>query len=61
AQEKKPVLDKRLMMTAVVDLDALLNTYTSFLTQGGKDVLTNPFIQTNKTFRNSFRARKSRG
>ncbi|MFA5320023.1 MAG: leucine zipper domain-containing protein, partial [Candidatus Omnitrophota bacterium] len=42
AQEKKPVLDKRLMMTAVVDLDALLNTYTSFLTQGGKDVLTNP-------------------
>jgi transposase len=42
AQEKKPDLDKRLLMTAAVDLDALLNTYTSFLTQGGKNLLTNP-------------------
>jgi len=43
-QEKKPNLDKRLLMTAAVDLDALLNAYTSFLAQGGKDVLTNPYI-----------------
>jgi transposase len=43
AREKKPDLDKRLLMTAAVDLDALLNTYTSFLAQGGKDLLTNPF------------------
>lgn len=42
AREKKPDLDKRLLMTAAVDLDTLLNTYTSFLTQGGKDLLTNP-------------------
>ena len=42
AQEKKPDLDKRLLMTAAVDLDALLNTYTSFLDQGGKNLLTNP-------------------
>jgi transposase len=42
AQEKKPDLDKRLLMTAVVDLDALLNTYTSFLAKGGKNLLTNP-------------------
>lgn len=42
AKEKKPDLDKRLLMTAVVDLDILLNTYTSFLAQGGKNVLTNP-------------------
>jgi len=42
AQEKKPDLDKRLLMTAAVDLDALLNTYTSLLAQGGKNVLTNP-------------------
>ena len=43
AQEKKPDLDKRLLMTAAVDLDALLNTYTSFLDQGGKNLLTNPY------------------
>jgi transposase len=43
AQEKKPDLDKRLLMTAAVDLDALLNVYTSLLAQGGKNVLTNPF------------------
>ena len=42
AQEKKPDLDKRLLMTAAVDLDALLNTYTSLLAQGGKNLLTNP-------------------
>jgi hypothetical protein len=42
AQEKKPDLDKRLLMTPVVDLDALLNTYTSSLVQGGKNLLTDP-------------------
>ena len=44
AQEKKPDLNKRLLMTAAVDLDALLNTYTSLLAQGGKNLLTNPFF-----------------
>ena len=44
AQEKKPDLDKRLLMTAAVDLDALLNAYTTFLAQGGKDVLTDPLL-----------------
>jgi len=43
AQEKKPDLDKRLLMTAAVDLDALLNAYTSFLALGGNDLLTNPY------------------
>jgi len=42
AQEKKPDLDKRLLMTTAVDLDVLLNTYTSFLAQGGKNLLTDP-------------------
>jgi transposase len=42
AREKNPNLDKRLLMTAAVDLDALLNAYTTFLAQGGKDVLTDP-------------------
>jgi len=42
AKEKKPDLDKRLLMTATIDLDALLNVYTSFLAQGGKNLLTNP-------------------
>jgi len=42
AKEKKPDLDKRLLMTAAVDLDELLKTYTSFLALGGKNVLTNP-------------------
>ena len=43
AQEKKPDLDKRILMTTAVDLDGLLNTYTtSFLAQGGNNVLTNP-------------------
>lgn len=43
AKEKKPDLDKRLLMTAAVDLDELLKTYTSFLALGGKNVLTKPF------------------
>jgi len=43
AQEKKPDLDKRLLMAPAVDLDTLLNAYTSFLAQGGNNVLTNPF------------------
>ncbi len=42
AQEKKPDLDKRLLMTPAVDLDAMLAHYTNFLAQGGKDLLTNP-------------------
>jgi hypothetical protein len=42
AQEKKPDLDKRLLMTAAVDLDALLNAYTSSLAQGGNYLLTDP-------------------
>jgi len=42
AQEKKPDLDKRLLMTPAVDLDLLLKNYLNFLAQGGKDVLTNP-------------------
>ena len=44
AQEKNPDLDKRLLMTAAVDLDALLNVYTSLLTQGGKNLLTDPLL-----------------
>ncbi len=47
AQEKRPDLDKRLLMTAAVDLDKLLNIYTSLLAQGGKNVLTNPYILNN--------------
>ncbi len=43
-QDKKPDLDKRLLMTAAVDLDVLLNVYTSLLAQGGNNVLTNPFF-----------------
>ncbi len=42
AQEKKPDLDKRLLMTVAVDLDALLNSYTYLLTQGSKNLLTDP-------------------
>jgi hypothetical protein len=44
AQEKKPDLDKRLLMTTAVDLDVLFNTYTSFWGQGGKNLLTDPFL-----------------
>ena len=42
AKEKKPELDKRLLMTSAVDLDVLLNVYTSLFAQGGKDLLTDP-------------------
>lgn len=42
AREKKPDLDKRLLMVPAVDLDTMLEHHTSFLTQGGKNVLTNP-------------------
>jgi len=42
AREKKPDLDKRLLMTPVVDLDLLLNSYLGFLAQGGKNLLTDP-------------------
>ena len=42
AYEKKPDLDKRLLMTATIDLDALLNTYTFLLAQRGRDLLTDP-------------------
>ena len=50
AQEKKPDLDKRLLMTTVIDLDELLNVYTSFLTQGGNNLLTNPFFEETLSF-----------
>jgi len=43
AQEKKPDLDKRLLMTAAIDLDVLLKNYLAFVDQGGKDLLTNPY------------------
>jgi hypothetical protein len=43
AQEKKPDLDKRLLMVPPVDLDALLVEYLNTLDQGGKNVLTDPF------------------
>jgi transposase len=43
-QEKKPDLDKRLLMTDAVDLDALLNTYTASLAQGGNNLLTDPLF-----------------
>ena len=42
ASEKKPDLDKRLLMIPAVDLDLLLQRYLAFWAQGGKDVLTNP-------------------
>jgi transposase len=42
AQEKKPDLDKRLLMTTAVDLDVLLNIYLTSLAQGGNNLLTNP-------------------
>ncbi len=43
AQEKRPDLDKRLLMTAAVDLDVLLDLYLTSLAQGGNNLLTNPF------------------
>ena len=42
AQEKKPDLDKRLLMVPPVDLDKLLS-WKIDLIQGGKDLLTVPF------------------
>ena len=42
AREKKPDLDKQLLMTPAIDLDLLLERYLNFLAQGGKDLLTNP-------------------
>ena len=44
ASDKKPDLDKRLLMTPAVDLDALFNAYLTFLDQGGKNLLTNPLF-----------------
>lgn len=55
AQEKKPDLDKRLLMMPAVDLDTMLAWYTNFLTQGGKDLLTNPFFSFDK-FTRQFRS-----
>lgn len=42
-QEKKPGLDQRLLMIPPVDLDKLLSWKTSLI-QGGKDLLTVPFL-----------------
>jgi transposase len=47
AQEKKPDLDKRLLMIPAVDLDALLTEYLNTLAQGGKNVLTDPYQKIN--------------
>jgi len=44
ALEKKPDIDKRLFMIPPIDLDQLLNTHVASLTQGGNDVLTDPFF-----------------
>ena len=44
AREKKPDLDKQLLMTPAIDLDLLLERYLNFLAQGGKDLLTNPLF-----------------
>ena len=44
AQEKRPDLDKRLLMIPPVDLDKLLSWKTSFLFKGGNDQLTVPLL-----------------
>ena len=44
AREKRPDLDKRLLMTQAIDLDLLLRDYLASWSQGGKDLLTNPFF-----------------
>ena len=44
AQEKKPDLDKRLLMIPPVDLDKLLAWKISYSLKGGKDHLTVPFL-----------------
>lgn len=49
AQEKKPKLDKRLLMTPAVDLDLLLERYLNSLAQGDKDLLTDPFYRRRMT------------
>jgi transposase len=54
AREKKPDLDKRLLMTPTVDLDLLLERYLNFLAQGGKDLLTNPFLLSLNVFVSGF-------
>lgn len=41
-EEKQILLSPPSEEDAFGDLDALFNTYTSFLAQGGKDLLTNP-------------------
>ena len=46
-QDKKPDLDKRLLMVPPVDLDALLVEYLNTLAQGGKNVLTDPYFLIN--------------
>ena len=43
AKEKKPDLDKRLLMIPPVDLDAMLNTYVDYSALGGNNVLTDPY------------------
>ncbi|MCX5698790.1 MAG: hypothetical protein NTX01_03745, partial [Candidatus Omnitrophica bacterium] len=45
-QEKKPDLDKRLLMIPPVDLDAMLVKYANSLAQGGNNVLTDPYPAT---------------
>ncbi len=44
AVEKITNLDKRLFMIPPVDLDQLLNMRTSFFTQGGNNLLTDPSL-----------------
>jgi hypothetical protein len=44
ATEKIPDLDKRLFFIPPVDLDQLLNMRTSSLSQGGNNLLTDPFL-----------------
>ncbi|MBU0503435.1 MAG: hypothetical protein V1842_01860, partial [Candidatus Omnitrophota bacterium] len=50
AKEKKPDLDKRLLMTPAVDLDLLLNYYLTFFAQGGKNVLTDPYFSNTRMY-----------
>ena len=40
--EKNPDIDKRLFMIPPIDLDQLLDNHSTFLTQGGNNVLTDP-------------------
>ena len=52
AHDKRPDLDKRLLMIPAVDLDVLLNWKIDFLTQWGNDHLTVPYFFPQK-FQNS--------